>query len=224
MKRLNRSKLSKMSDLSIVVEGASFEPYAVLPTLDFDIRIIDRSGAPVHALVLRSQVRISPGLRQYTVGEKSALREIFGEPYRWEETLKSFFWCDCSLSLGSFEGSTKAKLHIPLSTDLDVSAAKYFNAIVGGEVPLEFLFSGTLFQVLNSRLMVQPISWSLETTYRLSSKIVKEALDSHFPGMAWIKLSPETLAQLTQLKNTRALATWDSVISYLLSSTKVATK
>jgi hypothetical protein len=44
-----------------------------------------------------------------------------------------------------FTGTTVVDLHVPCSYDMEVLASKYLDALAGGEVPLEFLFSGTVF-------------------------------------------------------------------------------
>lgn len=214
-----------MPGLNVEVTGASYEKYSVVPVLRFDIAIRDLSGQRVHALILRSQIRVLPASRRYTEAEKLGLRELFGEPYRWEETVKSFFWNDGSVALGMFEGFTSTTLAVPLSTDLEVASSKYFSALEGGEAPIEFLFSGTVFRVSSdSRLVVEPISWSMEASYNLPVSVLREALDAHFPGMSWLKVSRETLEALTAFKVREALPTWDSAVSALIAQKAVSVK
>lgn len=205
-----------MDDLHIQVLGSSFERYSVLPVLSFELGVEDPKGRPVHALALRAQIRLSPASRRYSEEEKLGLRELFGEPRRWEETVKSFFWCDASTVVGAFVGSTKLTLTIPLSTDLELASTKYFSSLVGGEVPLEFLFSGTVFRSIEGHLMVEPISWSVEASYRMPVSVLRGALDAHFPGIFWLGVSRETLESLREFKVRRALPTWDSAVSALL--------
>jgi len=58
-----------MADLAITVAGAAAEPYAASPTVMFDLRATDASGARVHALALRAQIRIEPQKRRYNQAE-----------------------------------------------------------------------------------------------------------------------------------------------------------
>ena len=56
-------------------------------------------------------------------------------------------------------GSTTVELAVPCSFDFNVAATKYFAAMEEGEIPLCFLFSGTVFyQAEDGRLQVAPIS------------------------------------------------------------------
>ena len=45
----------------------------------------------------------------------------------------------------AFTGSTTATLTIPCTLDLDVAATKYFHGLDDGDIPLLFLFSGSVF-------------------------------------------------------------------------------
>ena len=62
-----------------------------------------------------------------------------------------------------FRGTTEAILPVPCSYDLNIAATKYFYVLEEGEVPLLFLFSGTIFYAgADGRLQVQQISWNNE--------------------------------------------------------------
>lgn len=206
-----------MSGLEIRVRRASFERYSVVPTLNFGLEVEDMGGQRIHALALRSQIRISPSARRYDEKEVARLRELFGESDRWEATMKSFFWADASLVTGIFEGATTLTLSVPLSTDLEVASAKYFGALDGGEAPLQFLFSGTIFRGSGSKMVVEPIPWSLEAAFRLPVSVMRAALDVNFPNMCWVRLSRETLDLLAEYKLEGALPTWDSAVAALLA-------
>ena len=54
-------------------------------------------------------------------------------------------WANTSLTVPRFEGHTNVHLQVPATYDFDVLAAKYLNALAAGAVPVELLFSGTVF-------------------------------------------------------------------------------
>ena len=41
------------------------------------------------------------------------MRDLFGEPERWGQTLRSLLWTHASVVVPSFQGNTMADLHVP---------------------------------------------------------------------------------------------------------------
>ena len=99
----------------------------------------------MRALSLNVQVRIAATQRTYSDAEEEALRELFGSPEQWGRSLQSLHWTNLSVQVPAFSGSTLVDLLVTCTYDLEVTAAKYLNGLDDGEVPLEFLFGGTLF-------------------------------------------------------------------------------
>ena len=82
---------------------------------------------------------------------------------RWGQTLRARLWTHANVNVRQFSGRTEAILSLPCTFDLNVSATKYFYALEGGEVPLLFLFSGTIFYTGDDgRLQVSQVSWNSE--------------------------------------------------------------
>ena len=84
-----------------------------------------------------------------------------------------------------FTGATEVELPRALhATTSRCSASRYFDALADGEVPLEFLFSGT--RVLRAApagtLQAARISWEQEAEYRLPVRVWRETMERHFPG------------------------------------------
>ena len=75
------------------------------------------------------------------------------------------------------------------------------NALEHGEVPLEFLFSGTVFYSDPvGRLQVGRIGWDKECDYRLPVRVWREMIDRHFPDAAWLRLGRESFDRLAAYK------------------------
>jgi len=116
-----------------------------------------------------------------------------------------------------FTGRTEIDLPVPLSYDLEIGATRYFAGLEDGEVPLLLLFSGTVFSLADGRISVTQVPWSKEASYRLPVTVWLEAIDAHFPGSAWIRLSTATLEELARFKASRALPTWEAAVLTLLA-------
>src|SRR5690242_15190138 len=126
-----------MPDLSFQVEGAVPERFAAAPLLRFKLHITEAGGGgteptPIHAVVLRCQVRIEPGRRRYVPPEHERLFDLFGTPDRWGQTLRPLLWTHVSASAPSFVGECAMDLAVPCSYDFSQAATKYFAALEEG--------------------------------------------------------------------------------------------
>jgi Family of unknown function (DUF6084) len=199
------------------------ERYAAGPTVRFRLRVSETSGARIHAVALRCQLRIEPQRRRYSDAEAERLLDLFGERSRWGDTLKPLQFAELSVMLPGFQGSTEADLPVPCTYDFEVSSAKYFDALEDGEVPLLLLFSGTVFTSGPSGLMVERVPWDKEAACRMPVRVWREAMDMHFPGTAWIRVRRDTFEALNRYRTHRALPTWDDTLEALIEGAEEST-
>ena len=206
-----------MPDLDFRVEGAEVLEYAAAPSLVFKLRVENLEGEPIRSVSLNTQVRIAATQRHYEAAEQERLLEVFGEPHRWGNTLRSLLWTHTTLQVPTFSGATVVNMPVPCTYDLDVVAAKYFYALEDGEVPLEFLFSGTVFYAgEGGRLQIARISWEREAECRMPVRLWKEMMERYFPNSAWIRLHKDAFDQLYDYKIRRGLPTWEAAVEALL--------
>jgi hypothetical protein len=206
-----------VAELAFDCIGARADKYALAPSMSFVLRIAETTGQRVDAIALRCQIRIEPARRRYSDAEAERLNDLFGDTQRWADTLKPLQFTTVSIMVPGFTGSTELDLPVMLSYDLEIGSVRYFAGLDDGEVPLLLLFSGTVFAVADGRLQVQQVPWSKEASYRLPVSVWREAIDVHFPGSAWIRMTRETLDELQRFKTREALPTWDATIAALLA-------
>ena len=85
-----------------------------------------------------------------------------------------------------------------------------------GDVPLEFLFSGSVFYTGgDGELQTTRLSWESEADYALPVRVWKETMERYFRGTAWVRLSKESFDRLSAYKSRNALATWDDALEAL---------
>jgi hypothetical protein len=210
-----------MPDLHFGVEGAEVLEYAAAPSLLFKLRIENLEEELIRSVSLNTQVRIAATQRHYDTAEQERLLEVFGEPHRWGNTLRSLLWTHTTLQISPFSGSTVVDMPVPCTYDLEVVAAKYFYALKDGEVPLEFLFSGTVFYAgEGGRLQIARISWEKEAEYRMPIRLWKEMMERYFPNSAWIRLHKDAFDQLYDYKVRRGLPTWEAAVESLLRASE----
>jgi hypothetical protein len=206
-----------MAELVFDCIGVEPDKYAVVPSMSLKLRISETTGQRIETIALRCQIRIEPARRRYSRAEEERLNDLFGETSRWADTLKPMQFTTVTAMVPGFTGSTEAVLPVPFSYDLELGTARYFTALSGGEIPLLLLFSGTIFTVAGGRVAVQPVPWSKEAPCRVPVSVWREAIDVHFPGTAWLKMSMQTFDELQRFKNRRALPTWDATLRALLA-------
>jgi hypothetical protein len=213
-----------MPDLNFQVEGAEPLRFAAAPAMRFRLRISEavapgEEPTPVHSLALRSQVRIEPTQRTYTQVEKERLRDVFGTPERWGQTVRSMLWTHVAVSVPAFEGETSVDLPVPCSLDFSQAATRYFEAVDGGELPLCFLFSGTIFyRADHGGLQVTPVSWEKESAFRLPSSSWRALMDHYYPNTAWLGLRRDVFDRLDSFRSRHGLASWEGALERLLDA------
>jgi hypothetical protein len=213
-----------MPDLNYQIVGAESQNYAASPTLLFKLRVSE-SDSPgseptlIHSVVLRCQVRIEPTRRSYSIAEKERLRDLFGTSERWGQTVRSMLWTHVSVVVPPFEGSTDVGLPVPCLYDFNLAATKYFAALEGGDLPLCFLFSGTIFyEAGDNALQIAQISWEKEADFRLPAATWREMMDHYYPNSAWLCLRKDVFDRFDQYRSEHGLTTWEIAMERLLAS------
>jgi hypothetical protein len=206
-----------MPDLDFAVEGAEVVTFAVTPTLALKLRITDSGEEPVHAVMLDCQVRIEAPRRRYVPAERERLGDLFGDPSRWSQTLRSLLWTHASVNVPPFTGSVLVDLRLPCTYDFNVQVTKYFDSLEDGEVPLTLLFSGSVFFAgPGGALQVERVSWSKEAGYRLPVRVWRDVIDHYYPNAAWLNLHKDVFDRLAAYKARRGLPTWEQALEELL--------
>ena len=150
---------------------------------------------------------------------KPQLRDLFGEPDRWGQTLRNMLWTHASVMVPRFSGSTLTEIPVPCTFDFNVAATKYFHGLTSGDLPLCFQFSGTIFyQREDGTLQVTPISWDKEAKYRLPVKVWKDLMDMYYPNSAWLALRRDTFEKLYRYKVSEGIPTWEEALERALES------
>ncbi len=90
--------------------------------------------------------------------------------------------------------------------------------VPGGDVPLEFLFSGTVFYAgAGGQLQAARISWEGDAEYRMPVRVWRETMDHYFPGSAWVRLNKDSFDALCAYKARHAIPTWEGTVDALLA-------
>lgn len=205
-----------MTELGFSVADIFVEPYGVTPQLTARLHITEGTGSVVHAMSLRTQIRIEPQRRAYTAAEERGVRDLFGPRERWYDTLKPFMWMQTGVLVPGFTDVTDVDLPLACTYDFDVVASKYLHALRDGAVSLVLLFSGTVFTRGERGFGVEQIPWDREARYDLPIAVWRELVDRHYPGTGWVRLGHDLLGELAAVKAEHGFTTWDETVRALL--------
>lgn len=208
-----------MPDLHFSIEGAEAASNTVTPQITFKLRINNSEIQPVHSVALRVQVQIEPVRRRYTLQEQERLKELFGEPERWSTSLHPLLWMNANLNVSGFAGSTIIDFQVPCTFDFNVAVTKYIYGLDNGELPISFLFSGTVFYAGTVGLQVAQIPWDREASYRLPVRVWQEMMDRFYPNTAWIALRRDVFERLYEYKSRYGLPTWEQTLERMMGLT-----
>jgi len=207
-----------MPDVTFEIISSEVKPFAAIPALSFRLRVTNATeNEEVYAAALKCQVMIEAVKRTYNEDSKNKLHELFGAPYRWDETLRSFFWTIVNIPVPRFSGSTTVELVIPCSEDQALAAGKYFYAVAEGLVPLAFLFSGTLFyKSATGDLQVSLVPWEREALYKMPAALWQEMMETYFPNSRWLRVRKDLYDRLVRYKSRSAFPTLEAGLESLL--------
>lgn len=207
-----------MPDLSFDIHGVTAPPFAATPLLLFQLDIANADPRErILSVALRCQIQIAATRRRYSPEAQARLVEVFGEPSRWRETLRTLLWTHASVVVPGFTGSTQVDMPVPCTYDFDIVATKYFDALGDGEIPLVFQFSGSIFYENESGMaQVSQISWQKEAAYRLPVTVWQELVAHYYPNCAWLRLRKDVFDDLRRFRAERGLPTWEDTLAQLL--------
>lgn len=210
-----------MPELGITVTGVAAEPYAAVPTLAIQLAVTETTGEAVEGISLHCQIRIEATKRRYSPSEKDDLKDLFGEPDRWSQTVRSLLWTHADANVPPFSGTATTTLLVPCTYDFEVVATKYMSALADGVIPLTLLFSGTIFyRDDEGRVQITQMSWNTEAAYPLPVAVWRELMEMYYPGSAWIRMDRETFDALHRYKIANGVPTWEGVVERLLRAAR----
>jgi hypothetical protein len=214
-----------MPELDFEITGVEAASKGLIPLLQFRVAAKNSSPQTIQSVLLHAQIQILSPQRAYNLREKENLIELFGAPERWGNTLRNRVWTSADTTIGSFTDRAEATFSVPCSYDLSFAATKYFHALEEGEIPLLFLFSGTIFYAgVNGQMQVERISWNKEAIFRLPVSDWKNLIEQHFPNSAWLYLQRDVFDRLYSFKRANGDATWEQTIERLLETANEKTE
>ena len=210
-----------LPDLDFAVSGARAMADAAVPTLVFRLALARTGGGRVRSVSLNTDVRIAVAQRAYDKADRLVMARLFGQPEQWATSMRPLTWTRISTVVPPFDGSTETDLAVPCNRDMELAVTSYFHGVRDGEIPLDFLFSGTVFHDgPDGRLRTAQISWAKDAAFRLPAGLWHEVTGRYDGGTSWLPLSRGAYDALTAHRDRHALTGWDETVHDLLARTR----
>ena len=207
----------RVPELGFGVRDARALEHSATPTIRFDVGIESLAGHEVRSVMLHVQIQIAARRRRYEPVAQEQLVDLFGTPERWGSTLSTLPWLRTTVVVPPFSGSAQVELDVPCTYDLEVKASRYLNAVEGGTVPLELLFSGSVFYAgAGGALQTAMIGWDKEALFDMPVTVWRDVMDQHFPGSAWLRIDRDTYDRLNVHRSRARHASWEETLASLL--------
>ena len=189
----------------------------MVPLLHFHLEVSNTPAEePIQSVVLQAQIQLQSNRRAYDGTEQERLADLFGAPERWGQTLRTRLWTHAHVVVPGFTGRTTVALPVPCTFDLNVAATKYFYALQAGDIPLLFLFSGTVFYMLPDGRVQAAVSWNAEAAYRMPVETWTGLMEHHYPDSAWLYLQRDVFERLYAYRRHHGLTSWEDALLRLL--------
>src|SRR5215468_3514747 len=109
-----------MPDLGFMIEGAEVAKFSTTPHINLKLRVANLDPAKtIQSVALRGQIQIEVTRRRYKPEDQEKLRDLFGEPDRWSQTLKNLLWTHVSVNVPAFQDGTVVDVPIPCTFDFN---------------------------------------------------------------------------------------------------------
>ncbi|GDY28426.1 DUF6084 family protein [Gandjariella thermophila] len=199
------------------VADVSEQHLAVVPTLDFHLAIDCADGVAVHTIALSTSVRLAVPVRGYDEPTRRRLHAVFGAPEQWASSLRDLTWAQVTVIVPAFTGHTEVRLPVPCGSDMDLAAVSYLHALRDGDLPLRFLFSGTVFYHADGRLRAAQVPWDAEAAFALPAERWHRLRARYFGDRRWLPLPLDSFDRLHAYRAEHAYPSWDATIDALLN-------
>ncbi|ACU95876.1 DUF6084 family protein [Saccharomonospora viridis] len=204
--------------LSWAIVGVDTAPVDAVPTLRFHVEITCSGSVVVQSLTLAVSVRIAAALRDYTAEERERLRGVFGTAEQWAHSIGDLVWARPTVHVPRFTGRTVVEVPVPCGYDVELASVSYLRALTDGDIPLRFLFSGTLFHDRDGRLAAARVPWDGEARYRLPASCWHQLRERYFGRHRWLRVDVDTYERLLDYRARHAYTSPQEAIESLLKS------
>jgi uncharacterized protein DUF6084 len=206
-----------IADVDFAVRDVGPLEHAAVPTLVFRLTLTRTGGGPVRSVSLNTTVRIDVARRRYDGAQPAALARLFGQPEQWATSMRPLTWARLTTVVPPFEDTTEVDLALPCGQEYELAVAGYFEAVRDGEIPLDLLFSGTVFHSgEDGRLRTSQICWSKDAPCAVPAKLWHALVARYHGGSTWVRLPREAYDALSAYRSRHGLESWERTVFALL--------
>ena len=206
-----------MPDLNFKVTGIEPAQRGLAPLLHFILEITNTPETEtIQSVMLQTQIQIQAPQRVYDAEEKKKLKELFGAPEDWGQTLRTRLWTHANTIVPQFRGDTKQTWLCPARSSTSLPRNIFTRCRTAKSHSLPFQWN---------RFLRRPGWWTAdpkisrkkECTWHMRIAGWQELMEHHYPNSAWIAMCRDVFDQLYEFKRREGLSSWDEVLERLLT-------
>ncbi|GHJ42557.1 DUF6084 family protein [Streptomyces sp. TS71-3] len=205
--------------LAFAVTGVRPLEHAAVPTLALRLALTRTGGGPVRSVLLTTAIRIDAARGPHEHADRAALAPLFGQPEQWATSMRPLTWAQLTTVVPAFDERTQVDLPVPCTGDTEQAVRTYFRAVHDADVPLELLFTGTVFHADGAgRLATARIPWDTEATCRLPAALWHGLTERYYGPGRWLRLGGRTAERLDAYGAAHGLLDADRGVAALLDA------
>ena len=209
-----------MIDLDFTVPAVQIADNCATPTLLFQLRAINRTPeSAVEHVALSAQIRIEAARREYAPHERERLSELFGGAADWDRALRGLLWTSVTVPIGGFTKECTIDLPIACSCDFEIAATKFLHGVEHGEIPLLWLFSGSIFfRNSEGELQIGQVAHHKEAGIRLPAELWHSLMQRYYADKIWLRVERDLFEEVYRYKRRKSLPSFDEALRDLLAA------
>ncbi|GHH86810.1 hypothetical protein GCM10018793_60180 [Streptomyces sulfonofaciens] len=208
-----------LPQLAFTVAGIRPLEHAAVPTLAIRLTVTRTGGGPVRSVLLTTAIRIDAARGPHEHTDAAALAPLFGQPEQWATSMRPLTWARLTTVLPPFDDRSHTDLAVPCTGDTEQALRTYFRAVRDADVPLDLLFSGTVFhRDAEGRLATARIPWDTEATCLLPAALWHGLTERYFGPGRWLRVSRGTGERLDAYGAAHGLVDTESSVVALLDA------
>ena len=208
-----------MPELNFAIENAEPVPYSATPLIALKLRIDNGDPAEqIHGILLQCQIRIEPARRRYSPPEQAGMLDLFGEPERWSQTLRSTLWTHVKYERSRLHRFDDGRPASPLLVRLQHRGHEVFpRARSGRSAARPAVQRDRVLPAPGTRRAGRADSLGKGGALPAAGAVWKQVVDQHYPNTAWLALRRDIFDRLHEYKMRHSIPTWEQAFEQLLA-------
>lgn len=215
---IRTTEVQSLPDLEFSILSISAAPYALLPRLLFELKIVNKiAEEKVYSVLLSAEVIVNvpaTGKKRTTdLTEPLGIEAISGVT---GESSRRLYLGSASNIIPQFTGETTSVLSLPFLYDVESEFAKYVTSIDKGNFYFILAFAGNaIYQSPGGPLYFWPIPKEKEAEFKLPIDAWRKIISEMYGQAIFVRVTTDTIESIKKYQEETGLPTLNDAIKRL---------